>query len=45
MKIAAARIDAFVARPDPATRAVLIYGPDTGLVRERTTNLITAVAE
>ena len=25
----------FAARPDPAVRAVLIYGPDGGLVRER----------
>jgi len=35
MKIAAARIDAFLRRPDPELHAVLFYGPDAGLVRER----------
>ncbi|MDP9196873.1 MAG: DNA polymerase III subunit delta [Pseudomonadota bacterium] len=34
-KIAANRIDAFARKPDPAVRAVLVYGPDEGLVRER----------
>lgn len=33
--IKAARVDAFVARPDPGIKAVLVYGPDTGLVTER----------
>lgn len=28
-------VDAFVARPDPASRIVLLYGPDKGLVSER----------
>ncbi|MSO73166.1 MAG: DNA polymerase III subunit delta [Rhodospirillaceae bacterium] len=36
--------DAFVARPDPKIRAVLIYGPDSGLVRERLNALTRAVA-
>jgi DNA polymerase-3 subunit delta len=35
MKLAGARTDAFLRAPDPAVRAVLLYGPDTGLVRER----------
>ena len=39
MKLTGARIQSFVAgyvaRPDPKLRAVLVYGPDTGLVRER----------
>ena len=35
MKIAPARLAAFLQRPDPAIRAVLLYGPDAGLVRER----------
>jgi DNA polymerase-3 subunit delta len=35
VKLAANRIDAFLRRPDPEVHAVLIYGPDTGLVRER----------
>ncbi len=30
-----AEADAFVARPDPSKPVVLIYGPDSGLVRER----------
>src|SRR3954447_3690951 len=35
MKLAAARVAAFLRQPDPAIRAVLFYGPDAGLVRER----------
>ena len=35
MKIPTRNIDAFAKKPDPAIRAVLIYGPDQGLVRER----------
>lgn len=35
MKLAAARVEAFLRRPDPDARAVLLYGPDAGLVRER----------
>ncbi|HYD30666.1 MAG TPA: DNA polymerase III subunit delta [Azospirillaceae bacterium] len=35
MKLQGARIDAFLRKPDPQVRAVLLYGPDTGLVRER----------
>ena len=35
MKIAPPRVAAFLQRPDPETRAVLLYGPDAGLVRER----------
>ena len=39
------RADAFVAKPDPAILvAVLIYGPDAGLVRERLNGLTRAVA-
>lgn len=45
MKIAAARLAAFLARPDPAIRAVLFYGPDTGLVRERADALARTVCE
>lgn len=37
-----AQIDAFVARPDPARPVVLVYGPDSGLVRERAEALIRA---
>src|SRR3954453_8756565 len=35
MKLAAARVAAFLRRPDPEIRAILFYGPDAGLVRER----------
>jgi DNA polymerase-3 subunit delta len=33
-------IDSFVARPDPARPVVLVFGPDAGLVRERTEAII-----
>lgn len=39
MKLAAGRIEAFLRRPDPAVRGVLLYGPDRGLVRERADGL------
>ncbi len=35
MKLTWKQIDAFVRKPDPQARVILIYGPDTGLVRER----------
>jgi DNA polymerase-3 subunit delta len=35
VKITASRVEGFLRRPDPAVRAVLVYGPDAGLVRER----------
>jgi DNA polymerase III subunit delta len=35
MKLAGSRVAAFLQRPDPDIRAVLVYGPDEGLVRER----------
>ena len=35
MKLPAARIAGFLQRPDQTIRAVLLYGPDIGLVRER----------
>ena len=35
MKLPAGRVEAFLRRPDPAIQAVLLYGPDGGLVRER----------
>lgn len=35
MKIPTARIDAFVHNPDPKARAVLLFGNDQGLIRER----------
>ena len=38
------RADSFVAKPDPKMRAVLVYGPDTGLVRERLNALTKSIA-
>ena len=35
MKLATGRIENFLRRPDPEIRAVLLYGPDGGLARER----------
>lgn len=35
MKLAPRQIDSFLKAPDPQVRAVLVYGPDQGLARER----------
>jgi len=35
MKLPPARVTAFLSKPDPAMRVILVYGPDAGLVRER----------
>lgn len=43
MKIGPRNIDQFVGRPDPAVRAVLVYGPDGGAVRERAEALCLTV--
>ena len=43
VKIAANRVDGFVARPDPGIHAALIYGGDSGLVRERADRLAHSV--
>ena len=40
--IKASDVDRFVAKPDPRTPIVLVYGPDTGLVRERADALVKA---
>ena len=45
MKLKTSEIEAFVRRPDPAIRAILVYGPDDGLVRERAGALVAATAE
>jgi len=39
MKITGARIEAFLRKPDPVPRAILLFGPDEGLVRERAQRL------
>lgn len=38
----AAEVESFVARPDPDKPIVLVFGPDTGLVRERAAALVRA---
>ncbi|MBB4265982.1 DNA polymerase III subunit delta [Roseospira visakhapatnamensis] len=45
MKITAARAAAFVKAPDPKVRAVLVYGPDRGLARERLDALTRTVVD
>jgi DNA polymerase-3 subunit delta len=43
VKVPPSRVEAFLKRPDPAVRAVLLYGPDGGLVRERADALAAGV--
>ena len=43
MKLAAGQVDGLLRRPDPQIRAVLLFGPDAGLVRERADTVARAV--
>ena len=43
MKISPRDAEAFLRSPDPAARAVLVYGPDAGLVCERVEALVKGV--
>jgi len=43
VKLPAGRVEGFLRRPDPEIRAVLLYGPDTGLARERADTLARAI--
>lgn len=45
MKLANAAIPGFLQRPDPRARAVLVYGPDVGMVRERAEILCRTVID
>lgn len=45
MKLPPARIDAFLRAPDAATTLALLYGPDAGLMAERSKKLLTAVTD
>lgn len=45
MKIAASRVDQFIRSPDPDVRAILIYGPDGGLIRERSDMLARQIVD
>jgi DNA polymerase-3 subunit delta len=40
--VKAADVERFIARPDPAQPIILVFGPDTGLVRERVDALVRA---
>jgi DNA polymerase-3 subunit delta len=44
VKLTGARVEAFLRKPDPAVVAVLFYGPDQGLIRERADMLVATVA-
>ena len=44
MKLLGQRVEAFLRKPDPAVIAVLLYGPDQGLVRERAERLVALAA-
>lgn len=43
MKLNGAKAESFLKAPDAAMRAILVFGPDNGLVRERVTRLIKGV--
>jgi DNA polymerase-3 subunit delta len=45
MKVQAGSADRFAASPPAAIRAVLVYGPDTGLVRERAGRLVASAVD
>ncbi|MGE4221569.1 MAG: DNA polymerase III subunit delta [Alphaproteobacteria bacterium] len=45
MKVQAGQADRFVRKPDAAVRAILVYGPDAGLVRERADAAVVSAAE
>ncbi len=45
MKLAFKQIEPFVRKPDPKARAILLYGPDDGLMRERTKIIGKTVSE
>ena len=43
MRLPAGRVEGFLRRPDPDISAVLLYGPDAGLARERADTVARAV--
>ena len=45
MKYTGAKVEGFLRSPDPAARAILIFGPDEGLVRERAQRLAKLVLD
>lgn len=45
MKLSGAKVESFLKAPDKGCRAALVFGPDSGLVRERVTRLIKTVVD
>ena len=45
VKVSASKVDGFIRAPDPSVRAILVYGPDDGLVRERANILASQVVD
>lgn len=45
MKLKASEIERFVSEPNPAAQLIVIYGPDQGLVRDRSNRLARTVLE
>jgi len=45
MKVSAGRVASFVANPDPAILAILVYGPNAGLVREHCESMAGTILE
>lgn len=45
MKIEARQVEAFLKKPDPRVRGVVIYGNDDGLVAERAVALAKSICE
>jgi DNA polymerase-3 subunit delta len=43
VKLSGQKAEAFLKKPDPAARAILVFGPDNGLVRERVSRLMKQV--
>ncbi|MDX1739555.1 MAG: DNA polymerase III subunit delta, partial [Alphaproteobacteria bacterium] len=43
MQIAASKLNSFLKSPDPKIQCILVYGPDEGLVKERSTQLAKTV--
>jgi len=43
VKLSGQKAEAFLRSPDPAARAILVFGPDNGLVRERAVKLAKTI--
>lgn len=45
MKLSGTKADGFIRKPDPKVRAILLFGPDGGLIRERAKLLVNHFAD